>query len=280
MITNVRPWLLLPIIIFSLVLPVQAENWEKLAPGLEMREFVIPDQAGPVHQDSGTLVALRIDLNRFELVLTTALKSGRVLTIPEWVRQYSLVAAINAGMFRADDRLRSTGYMRDQQGVVNSFMHPDYGAFLVFQPRDLALPPVQWVDRKFDKNWQEILSQYDGVIQNYRLISKERENLWPPSARKHSVAAVAMDDQQRLFFIHSRPPLSLHEFAQALLDLPLNLMGAMYVEGGADAAMYAQVNNFTGRWVGEYQTDFFQSSNKHFWPVPNVLGIRFKQSVQ
>ena len=257
----------------------QAEDWKVLAPGLELREVVIPGHTESL-EGQGDLAILRIDLTRFDLVLGAALKTGRALPMPDWVRQHGFVAAINAAMFRADDRLRSTGFMRDSQVVVNSFLHPDYGAFLVFQPRDPSLPMVRWVDRKLDEDWQDILSHYHGVIQNYRLISRERENLWAPTLRRHSVAAVAMDDQNRLFFIHSRPSLSLHEFAQALLDLPLNLVGAMYVEGGADAAMYVQVNNYTGRWVGEYQTDFFQSSNKHFWPTPNVLGIRLKQSIQ
>ncbi len=264
---------LFPVLLVGLA---QADDWQALAPGLELREFVISNLEGDTLESQGSLAVLRIDLTRFDLVLGAALKTGRSLPMPEWVRQHGFVAAINAAMFRADDRLRSTGFMRDNKVVVNSFMHPDYGAFLVFQPQDPSLPAVRWVDRKQDDDWQDILAKYNGVIQNYRLISRDRQNLWEPTLRRHSVAAVAMDQQDRLFFIHSRPPLSLHEFAQALLDLPLNLVGAMYVEGGADAAMYVQVNNFTGRWVGEYQTDFFQSSNKHFWPTPNVLGLRLK----
>lgn len=254
----------------------QAEDWKILAPGLELREFIIPKNEGELSGAQENLAVLRIDLSRFDLVLGAALKTGRSLPMPEWVRHHGFVAAINAAMFRADDRMRSTGFMRDSEVVVNSFVHPDYGAFLAFQPRDPSLPSVRWVDRKLDDNWQEILASYDGVIQNYRLISRDRQNLWEPSPRRHSAAAVAMDQQGRLLFIHSRPPLSLHEFAQALLHLPLDLVGAMYVEGGADAAMYVHVNNFTGRWVGDYQTDFFQGSNKHFWPAPNVLGIRRK----
>ena len=32
-------------------------------------------------------------------------------------------------------------------------------------------------------------------------------------------------------------------------------------------------------WVGEYQSDFLlQGSNRNFWPTPNVLGVRARQT--
>lgn len=251
-----------------------AEDWRVLASGLELREFLVPDQSGDLEGRQGVLAALRIDPIRYEFALGAALASGEPRTMQEWARLGDFAAVINAGMFRSDDRLRSTGFMRDRSVTVSDFLHPGYGAFLAFQPRDVSLPPVRWIDRKLDPDWQAVLGQYDGVIQNYRLLSRNRENLWSPSEQRHSVAAIAEDGQHRLLFIHCRPRLSLHEFAQALLDLPLELIGAMYVEGGADAAMYVETGGFVGRWVGEYQSDFFQGSNTNFWPAPNVLGIR------
>jgi hypothetical protein len=255
---------------------LHAEEWRLLAPGLELREFLIPDQIGDLEGRQSGMAVLRIDSDRYDVALGSALGTGRMRSMQEWARHSGFVAVINAGMFRADDRMRSTGYMRDADVMINSFIHPNYGAFLAFQPRDPSLPALRWVDRKSDSDWQAVLADYDGIIQNYRLISRERENLWEPSDRRHSGAAIAMDRDGRLLFIHCRARLSLHEFAQALIDLPLDLIGAMYVEGGADAAMYVDVNGFVGRFVGEYRSDFFQGSNKNFWPAPNVLGIRPK----
>lgn len=251
-----------------------AQDWRALAPGLELREFLVPDRVGDVSGETGSMAVLRIDPRRYEVVLGAALASGRPRSVQEWVWHSGFTAAINAGMFRSDDRLRSTGYMRDASVVVNDSIHPNYGAFLAFGPRAPGLPPVRWVDRRTETEWRDVLSSYDGVIQNYRLISPERENLWAPGELRHSAAAVAMDEADHLLFIHCRPRLSMHEFAQALLDLPLDLRGAMYVEGGADAAMYVEVGGVVGRYVGEYKTGFFQTSNTNFWPAPNVLGIR------
>ena len=245
-----------------------------MASGLELREFLIPDQIGDLEGRQGGMAVLRINPDLFEVRLGAALNTGRMRSMQEWSLHSRFVAVINAGMFRADDRMRSTGYMRDANVEINPYIHPNYGAFLAFQPRKSALPPLRWVDRKSDPDWQDVFADYDGIIQNYRLISPERENLWEQSESRHSGAAIAMDRDGRLLFIHCRPRLSMHEFAQALLDLPLDLVGAMYVEGGADAAMYIDVDGYVGRFVGEYRSDFFQGSNRNFWPAPNVLGIR------
>lgn len=256
-----------------LAVPCFAE-WDILAPGLELREFFMPGPGGnDVAGAQGSVAVLRIDPEKFSLRIGSVLTTGQASTALDWARNYGFVAVINAGMFRADDRQRSTGYLRDGDLVVNSFVHPDYGAFLLFGPREPGLPLVRWVDRRATPDWEQILAQYDGVIQNYRLFSAERTNIWPPDERRHSAAAIGMDQQGKVVFVHCRPKVSMYEFAQALLDLPLDLIGAMYVEGGADAAMYVQANGWVGRWVGEYRTSFFQSSNTNFWPVPNVLGI-------
>ena len=253
---------------------LSAEDWRPLAPGLELREFLIPDQEGDLAGLQGHMAVLRIDPERYDLALGSALNSGEMYSMQEWARRMGFAAVINAGMFRSDDRLRSTGYMRDARVTVNAFIHPNYGAFLAFQPRDPSLPRVRWVDRKTDQDWQDVLDTYDGIVQNYRLISRDRENLWEPGDRRHSAAAIAMDREGRLLFVHCRPRVSMHEFAQALIELPLDLIGAMYVEGGADAAMFVDAGGYVGRFVGEYQSDFFQGSNRNFWPAPNVLGIR------
>lgn len=261
-------------VLWSGLQTARAEEWKVLAPGLELCQFAVG--AGSAVDSGDRLAALRIDPSRYSFALGSAVTGGQPKTMKEWAADNRFAAVINAGMFRADDRMRSTGFMRDRDVTVNRYLHPDYGAMFAFQPWDRSLPAVRWVDRKLDSDWQDVFGQYAGIIQNYRLISRNRENLWAPGDRRHSVAAIGMDSQGRVLFIHCRPELSMHEFAQTLLDLPLDLIGAMYVEGGADAAMYVEIGAYSGRWVGEYQTSFFEASNMHFWPAPNVLGIRKK----
>lgn len=273
---SLRVAFLLSLLMTVAAAPPRAEEWRSLAPGLELREFLTPDRVGDLAGEQGVLAVLRIDPACYAFSLGSALDKGVMLTVGEWSRRFGFTAVINAGMFRADDRLRGTGYMRDGHVAVNTFVHPGYGAFLLFNPKDRSLPPVRWLDRKQDPDWRTVLDQYEGVVQNYRLISRDRLNLWAQDEPRHSAAAIGMDQAGRVLFIHCRTSVSMREFAQALLDLPLDLVGAMYVEGGADAAMYVDTPGFTGRWVGEYKSDFFQGSNKNFWPVPNVLGIRPK----
>ena len=133
-------------------LPLHAEEWRPLAPGLELREFLTPDRVGDLAGEQGVLAVLRIDPACYAFSLGSALDKGVMLTVGEWSRRFGFTAVINAGMFRAADRLRGTGYMRDGHVAVNTFVHPGYGAFLAFQPREASLPDGRVLD--FGSGWR------------------------------------------------------------------------------------------------------------------------------
>ena len=181
-------------------------------------------------------------------------------------------------MYRMDQRLLSTGFLRDKSTEVSTFLHPDYGALFLFQPKRPDLAAVRFVDRTTAPHWRAHMDDYFGVMQNYRLFGPDRQNLWPATGKPHSHAALAVDAAGRVLLIHCRSRISTGQLAQILLDLPLELMGAMYLEGGADAALFVQTPSGPMRFVGEYASDLAATSNEHFWPVPNVLGARPKSA--
>ena len=83
-----------------------------------------------------------------------------------------------------------------------------------------------------------------------------------------------MDRQGRVLFIHVRSPYTMHNLIDILLELPIGLRNAMYVEGGPEAQLYVRSGDFEAERVGSYETDFFENDlNDHAWPVPNVIGI-------
>ena len=69
------------------------------------------------------------------------------------------------------------------------------------------------------------------------MISLKGSNVWKQSEKIYSIAAVAMDKDDNVLFIHSRSPFSVHDFNHILLKLPLNIKNAMYVEGGPEATL-------------------------------------------
>lgn len=251
-----------------------AENeWQRLAPGLEFREFAFAERAGVQER---TLSVLRIDPGSVSLVLGSALEKDRtVRTVPEWAGELDCAAVINASMYRADSPLRSTGYMRNFDRVNNGFIHPEYGAFLVFNPRGEGSAPARIVDRT-QPGWRERLAEYNTVIQNFRLIDPQGNNLWPEGGEEHSIAAVATTIQGRVLFLHCAAPVTLHSFNEHLLSLPLGVDRAMYVEGGSDAGLFINTPAREIRRPGRYRSGVWAGPAPAFPPVPNVIGIRFK----
>ncbi|MBZ4685912.1 MAG: hypothetical protein JG774_1657 [Desulfomicrobiaceae bacterium] len=272
LVCTVMAMLLAPGGLASVALAADPESvWRPIAPGMELRLFPVPQNTS-----EGTVAVLRLDPFLVELELGTALASGRSRTVEDWAAARNFTAVINAGMYRMDERLLSTGFLRDKSGEVSTFLHPNYGALFLFQPKRPDLPPVRFVDRNADPHWRAHMDDYFGVMQNYRLFGPDRQNVWPATGKPHSQAALAVDAAGRVLLVHCRPRISTGQFAQILLELPLDLAGAMYLEGGADAALFVQTPSGPMRFVGEYASDLAATSNEHFWPVPNVLGARPK----
>jgi uncharacterized protein YigE (DUF2233 family) len=248
--------------------PGQACAWETLVPGLEEASFEVPSISSP----PPTIAVLRIDPALFSFrLITQKTRFTKVATLEEWCREKQLVAAINASMYR-EDRQQSTGYMKTRGLVNNGYINPRFGAFFVFDPKAPSLPAVRIIDRKKD-DWRTLITRYDTVIQNFRLISPAGANLWPENAKEHSIAAIAMDNAGNVLFIHCQTPLTVHAFNEALLDLPMDLAGAMYVEGGPEAAMYLNLENKRRSWMGQYENPLLGTISERLWPIPNIIGI-------
>jgi len=219
------------------------------------------------------VTALRVDPTRWGFKLLTAKALGsRMKTADQWAKDFGLVAVINSSMFLTDGRT-STGLMRDGAVVNNPKVHPDYGAFFVFGPKAPGLPPVQLIDREAVPDWRALIERYETVVQNYRMISAGRKNLWSRKRMVSSIACVAVDGAGRVLFVHSRSPYTVHDFNEILLKLPLDVRSTMYVEGGPEASLFVSAGGREVRRVGSYERGFFDETNEWFWPMPNVIGV-------
>ena len=245
---------LLHLVFVALVaVPAAAQplSWRVLQPGVELATInklyvvrVTPAQA------------------RLTVALASETKSAPQ-TAAEWCRSANLAVAINAGMFQSDGR-SNVGYLRHGTHLNNPRWN-DYRSVLAVHPS------VLWIDR--DQKGDD-LSKYDIVVQNLRLITKTRKNVWAPSARRWSEAAVAIDSSGRLLFLFTRTPFTMHDFNELLLKLPLDVAGAMHVEGGPEASLSIHVKGFDLDLAGSYETGFLENdTNARQWPIPNVLGV-------
>ncbi|MFQ5600151.1 MAG: phosphodiester glycosidase family protein [Candidatus Krumholzibacteriia bacterium] len=245
-------------------------GWRILEPGLELGVFPAPV---PSSVGDSRIRVLRIDPGRFDLRLMNASApgQGKPCTAREWCRRNDLVAAINASMYHPDFRT-SVSLMRTRGHVNNPNLSRD-NAVLAFDADCDSLPPVQIIDRRC-QGFDALRQRYATLVQSIRMVSCQGRNVWSPQPRKWSTAAIGVDESGRLLFIHARSPYTTHDFIDILLQLPIDLYNAMYVEGGPEAQLFVRSGDDEHEFVGSFETGFLQhDDNRVAWPVPNVVAI-------
>jgi len=247
----------------------EPEPWTTLEPGLDLAAFPAP-RASDV--GDSRIRVLRIDPERFELTLLSASAGdGLKRTAKVWSTDFDLVAAINASMFQQDHRT-SVSLMRTRDHVNNSWVSKDK-TILAFDPDAGVEPRVRMIDRGCD-DLDETARGYGTLVQSIRMVSCDGRNVWSPQPRRWSTAAVGLDRDGRVLFVHVRSPYSTHDLIEMLLGLPLDLDRCMYTEGGPEAQMYIHSGLVEHELVGSFETGFLaDDSNAIAWPVPNVIGV-------
>lgn len=271
---------LLSLTIAILPEPAVTQGWKQLAPGMEVQYLNSKNHSA---SDDSHITVVRIDPLIWELVFLgisqTGEESGK--TAREWCKSYKLTAAINAGMY-ADNNKTHVGYLRSKDQVNNSQVN-DYQSVIAFDPKKgKIIPPFRIFD--LDESGitiQSILYDYNSAIQNLRLIKKPGKNQWNNQNGEWNEAAIGEDKEGRILFIYSRSPLSMHDLNMELLNSGIGIVAAQHLEGRFEAQFYLS--------QGDAEIDLFDSfdansnedkGNAEAWPIPNILGIRPRQTVE
>ena len=117
------------------------------------------------------------------------------------------------------------------------------------------------------------MGKYQTVIQNYRMISNEREADWPQQKVMHRIGAIGMDKEGHVLFILSRALYSIHDFIHVLLSLHAGIKSAMYVEGGPEATLYLNLNRVETESSEDPARNFPPHIDESLSSLPNVVGI-------
>jgi hypothetical protein len=244
--------------------------WKNLEPGLDLGIFKAPKKS-----DFGDSLirVLRADTRFFALKLlnSSTLTPPKRHSVKKWVNQNALVAAINASMYQRN-QVSSVSYMKTGKHVNNTWVSKDK-TVLAFDPTEKSMSTVRIIDRECE-DFSALRKQYATLIQSIRMISCKGENVWAPQDKMWSTAAIGTDQQGRVLFIHVRSPYPTHELINMLLQLPIDLKRAMYVEGGADAQLYINTGKVEHEFIGSYSTGSREHDENTFSrPVPNILGL-------
>jgi hypothetical protein len=244
-----------------------AAAWTSLEPGLDLGQFPGPSPA----PGDGKIWVVRIDPARFELqLLNASSRDARPHTLRQWVLGAGAVAGINAGMYQTDG-ITSVGLMRTRLHQNNPRRATRFKAMLAFDPVKPELSNVRILDATCG-DLDPFPPAYGTLIQSIRMVSCDRKNVWAPDGKRWSAAAVGIDGAGRALFIHARSPWPIHDLAEALIALPLDLRRAMYVEGGPEAQLFVHAGGREVERLGAFVGSTPREGDKGLaWEIPNAI---------
>ncbi len=208
--------------------------WLVLEPGLEIARF---DSRTAAPADTGDLTVLRVDPLRWhlEVMATAGMDGGSPRGLDRWCRDFNLVAAINAGMYQQDGRTH-VGYCKVGGRVISAAVN-HYRSAAAMDPVKVGDPPFRIFDLD-ETPLDSIAAAYGTVVQNLRLIKRRAEPRWPSRPESWSEAALGEDARGRALLMHCTRPLSMHDFNQLILALPLSVVAAQHLEGNFPAQLW------------------------------------------
>jgi len=242
-------------------------GWQPLAAGVETRALRLDGVTEPLH-----VVRVTPGVASLSLGLASEAHSDE-RTAADWVKRGDAVAGINAGMFERDHR-SNTGHLQCGAHVNQAAWKSAYQSVLAFRPKDPKLPAFTMVDLD-QSGAKETIAKYECVIQNLRLVRAPGTNVWQPTKRRWSEAALALDDHGRLLMLFSRSPMSMNDYVNKLLASDLGIVRAMHLEGGPEASLSLRASGKSVSFNGSYETGFIEDESVvEQQPLPNVLMVR------
>jgi uncharacterized protein YigE (DUF2233 family) len=245
-------------------------RWQQVDEGLAIGEFEI---AGAKPFQKTSLFIIKIDPLFYEFKLLSASELGRIaLTTKQWSKKYNLITAINAGMYQTD-MMSNVGFMKNFEHKNNTHINSTHKSLAVFNPKENTDPPFYMHDLD-ETNVDSILIRYNTAIQNLRLIKRPAENRWEKQNEKWSEAALGQEVNGNVLFIYSRRPVSMYDFNQALLRLPINIVCAQHLDGGPHASLYFSHNGLVRNYQGAVSLNHDMEEIIQGIALPNIIGVR------
>ena len=231
--------------------------------------------------NNSEIIIIKINPNFYNINLLSADKHKHEnLTVKEWSNKHNLIISINAGMFQKDYK-SNVGYMKQFSYINNPHIN-NYQSIAAFNPKDSTKAKFKIYDvEKYNgvldiKKIKKIISNYNSIVQNLRLIKRPAENRWTQQQEKWSEIALGEDINGNMLIIFCSSPYSMHDLNNILLELPIDIMCAQHLEGGAQASLYLKYKDIELVYSGGYDNSFLSDTNFGLWRIPNIIGISKK----
>jgi hypothetical protein len=251
-------------------------QWQQLAEGMDYCETKAPKKS--IINDS-KLSILKVDPSKVDFLMLSATEfDKKSRSAVQWADSFTLNVVINAGMYDLANVLKSKGFLKNYNHLNNASVHPTYNSLLAFNPKDSTAPKFEIIDLTCNP-WDNVKTKYQCMAQGMRMIDCNGSPMgWNKRNQSCSMLVCAMNEEGLIFFVFSRSPYTHNEMIQFLLDFPFSIRSTIYLEGGPETSFYVQVGEHKIEKMGSYiSNSYANDDNDHFWPLPNVIGIRAKQ---
>ncbi|MCK5126103.1 MAG: phosphodiester glycosidase family protein [candidate division Zixibacteria bacterium] len=248
-----------------------AGDWQTIEKGFEIAWFASGDSS----EEDSMITVVRVNPKQYELIFCSVSDSGdsENLTTRQWCEQEGLLLAINGGMFDTDYKTH-IGFMKSGE-IINSKRRNKYKSALAINSIEAEQQAFKIYDLDSD-SLDSIISKYDYVMQNLRLIKRDLENRWSPKkTRKWTEAALAEDSAGNALFIICRKSMTMYDFNERILSLPLGIVAAQHLEGGVQTQMYIRFGEFKLGLSGGFESRMMNGTGGDFlFKLPHVIGVR------
>lgn len=273
---------------------LKINTWQSLEKGVQfirISETIMTDRGEEDNQKMP--LAVNFDVLKFDPAFFDFSVYGAITDKTEskallaWLQEYDLQAIINASMYLKDSKT-STGYLRKGDIHNNNHVGKSLGAFFIAKPYEKYQGKIPacaiiyddepdlgqfFAEDEEGQTVENALKKYQVVVQNFKLVDlPENRSVWK-GQRRHAIAAIAQDTENKILLMYASKPLTIQEFRIILQNNPLlKIKRAMYTEGGVEASMaYRKEHIFL--WQHEENIMFFLKGNVK---LPNVIGIKRK----
>jgi hypothetical protein len=248
--------------------------WRDLKLGLKYSEI-----ASPIKTSIGDnkIYLIQFDPKYFEFELISATKYNKIESANYWIDSLKLNLVFNAGMHQLKNERIHRYLLKDSKIINNPYLSHNVNGIIAFNPKFENLPMFTIFDLKCD-NWKQIDSSYNSVIQGMRMIDCNGiPTFWESKDQICSMLIVAMDTNGKGYLIFTRSPFTHNQMINIMKSIPLNLINAVYLEGGTRANFVLTNSETTISKVGSYVSIYNENDmNNILYPLPNFIGLRSK----
>ncbi len=251
-------------------------NWTTLTKGMEYREIDAPKKS---FIGDSKLAILRMDPSQFQFDLFTATQHDSIpKSVQKWSDSFHLMVAFNAGMYDLNKPLISRAYLQNGKHLNNGQLLEDFNLMMALGPKPKRQRSNIEVLDLTCANWEQEKNNFKGFAQGLRMIDCNASPMyWKKKIQSCSMLVAAEDQKGWFYLIFTRSPYTHNQMIDFMKQMPGGLHDAIYLEGGPETSLLINVNGHHIKKVGSWVSTTWESdANKHFWPLPNIVGVRKK----